>query len=70
MLSDEHDPVVVVEGDHAGRQIAEMDDAVDAGAAVRARDLVVPHGDPGVLVRDPPAVADEGTLHRSHRRMA
>ena len=31
MLADEHDPVVLVEGDDAGREVREVDDAVDAG---------------------------------------
>jgi hypothetical protein len=63
MLSDQHDAVLIVEGHDAGRQIPEVDDAVDAGTAVGSRDLVVPDGDPWVLIGDAPAVADEPTLH-------
>ncbi len=70
MLPDEDDAVVVIEGDDAGGEVLEVDDAVDAGAAVRAGHLVVPDGDPRVLVRDAPAVTDEAALHRAHRRTA
>ena len=42
MLADEDDPVVVVDGDDADREVREVDDAVDPGAAVGPVDLVVP----------------------------
>ena len=54
MLADEQDPILIVEDDHADRQVGEVDEAVDPGLAVRAGDLVVPDGDPGVLVGDSP----------------
>ena len=50
MLADEEDAIVVVEDDDADRQVREVDDAVDAVAAVGPVDLVVPDGDPGVRV--------------------
>ena len=52
VLADEQDPVVVVDRQDAGREVREMDDAVDPGRAVRAGHLVVPDGDPRVLVGD------------------
>ena len=68
MLADEDDPVVGVERDDTGGEIGEVDDAVDAGAAVRSVDLVVPHGDPRVLVGEPPGAADEAAFHRRDGR--
>ena len=70
MLSDERDPVVLIEGDDAGGEVPEVDHAIDAGAAVRARHLVVPYGDPRVLVRHAPAATHEAAQHRGHRRTA
>ncbi len=58
MLPDEEDPIGVVEDDDAGREVGEMDHAVDPGGAVRTSHLVVPDRDPGVLVGDPPVVSD------------
>src|SRR5918996_1644102 len=49
MLPDQHDPVVIVEGDHARGKILEMNDAVDAGVAVGSGAIVVPDRDPRVL---------------------
>ena len=57
VLADEEDAVGVIECEHAGRQVGEMDDAVDARGAVGPGHLVVPDGDPGVLVGDAPGVA-------------
>ena len=57
MLTDEKDPIVVIDGQHAGRQVGEMDDAIDSRGAVGPGHLVVPDGDPGVLVADAPGVA-------------
>ena len=59
MLADEHDAIVRIEDDDARRQVVEVDDAVDPRTAVGPRDLVVPHGDPGVLVGDPAGLTDE-----------
>ena len=64
MLADEDDAVLVIDGDDAGGEVREMHDAVDPGPAVRPGDLVVPDGDPRVLVGDAPRVADESALHR------
>ena len=70
MLADEQDdPVVGVEGDHAGREVREVDDAVDPGGSVGPRDLVVPDRDPRVLVGDAsgssgaPAIVAVGLVH-------
>ena len=52
VLADQHDPIVAVEDDHADRDIGEVDDAVDPGAAVRSVDLIVPDRDPRVRVLD------------------
>ena len=60
MLADEQDAIRVVEREHAGRQVGEMDDAVDAGRAVGPGHLVVPDRDPGVLV------GDRAGVRRSH----
>ena len=57
VLADEQDPVVIVEDDDARGEVREVDDAVDARAAVGPVDLVVPDRDPGVLVRDAPRAA-------------
>ena len=53
VLPDEQQPPVVAHCDHAHGARPEVDDAVDAGAAVRAVDLVVEDAEPRVLVRDP-----------------
>ena len=50
VLADEEDAIVLVEDDDARGEVREVDDAVDAGAAVGPGDLVVPDRDPGVLV--------------------
>ena len=60
VLADEQDPVVVVEDEHAGRQVREVDDAVDAGRAVRAGHLVVPERSATGSRRRPAGVADPG----------
>jgi hypothetical protein len=52
VLADEQDAIVLVEDDDPGRQVREVDDAVDPGAAVRPIDLVVPEGDPRVRIAD------------------
>ena len=52
VLADEQDAAVVIEHQHAGREVLEMDDAVDPGLAVRAGHLVVPDRDPRVVVGD------------------
>ena len=70
MLADEDDPVVVVDRDDAGREVGEMHDAVDPGVAVGAGHLVVPDGDPRVLVGDAAAVPYEAAVHARHRRTA
>ena len=57
VLPDEEDPVLVVEDEDAGREVGEVDDAVDARLAVRPGDLVVPDRDPRVLVGDAAGVA-------------
>ena len=57
MLPDEQDAVVVVEDEDARREVREMDDAVDARRAVGAGHIVVPEGEPRVLVGDAPGVA-------------
>ena len=55
MLADEQHAVVVVEGEDAGRQVREMDHAVDPGAAVGPGHLVVPDRDPRRSRRRPGA---------------
>ena len=42
---------MLVEDDDAGGEVREVDHPVDAGPAIRPRHLVVPDGDPGVVVR-------------------
>ncbi len=64
MLSDEDDPIVRVQGDDADREVLEVHDAVDPGAAVGSIDLVVPDGDPRVLVGGAAHLAHELTVHR------
>ena len=47
---DEEHLVGVGDGDHECRRVRQHDDAVDAGVAVGAHDLVFDHADPAVLV--------------------
>ena len=54
MLADEQHPIGVVEDDDPGGEVREVDDAVDAGAAVGPRHDVVPDRDPVVLVGEAP----------------
>ena len=66
MLADEQDAVVFVEHEDAGGEVLEMDDAVDPGLTIRAGHLVVPDGDPGVLVGDPARATDPGADGERH----
>ena len=70
VLPDERRPVLVVEDHHARGEIREVDDAVDARAAVGSRHLVVPDGDPRVLVGDATSASGESAIHARHRRTA
>ena len=64
VLPDEDDPVLRIDRDHAGRQVRKMDDAIDPRAPVRPIDLVMPDGDPRVLVGDAARPTDEAAIHR------
>ena len=64
MLADERDAILRVDGHDADGQVGEMDEAVDAGIAVRADHVVVPDGDPWVLVGDAPGPSHEAAIHR------
>ena len=71
MLADEQHAVALVDGEDPGRQVREVDHAVDPGAAVGPGHLVVPDRDPGVVIADParatdPRAADDRCLiHRA-----
>ena len=64
MLADEEDAITFVDRQDPDGPVREVDDAVDSGRAVGPDDLVVPHGQPGVLVGDPAIQA----LPRAGRR--
>src|SRR5215211_7959954 len=51
-LADEHDAIVLVESDDADGEIGHVDEPIDPGRSVGPDHLVVPHGDPVVLVCD------------------
>ncbi len=57
MLTDERHAVLAVDDDDAGRDVREVDDAVDPRLAIGPGDLVVPDGEPRVLVGDPAGAA-------------
>ena len=70
VLADQDDSIVVVDRHDADREVGEMHDAVDPGVAVGAGHLVVPHGDPRVLVGDAAAVSCRSGRPWRHRRTA
>ena len=66
-LPHEQHPIARVERHYTDRQMPEMDDAVDAGLAVRPDHVVVEDFDPGVFVCDPARHALPGVaFDRAH----
>ena len=53
VLTYERDAIVVVNRHHADGKTLEVDDPVDPGPAVGTANVVVPDGDPAVVVRRP-----------------
>ena len=53
MLPDQSDAILGIDGDDPGRDVLEVDDAVDPRLPVGPDDLVVPDRQPRVLIGDP-----------------
>src|SRR4051812_26675783 len=54
VLTHQQNAVMLIEGDDTHGAVAVVDDAVDAGLAVRPHNLVVPDDNPGILIDDGP----------------